>query len=192
MQTAYELLLQPAAADAAFDVERVEAALRALGATTRGDGALGWRLHEGEVTVVRVREAGTVTGLGLGVPFSDRLALLDALLGAALEVAEAQTLRLIDPQLGRAVTRADAGAVGAEFLRVSAYAGAYFGFGDARPVSAAPTDDEALSPTMKAVLVVLVFVVAMWAAYRSTAPGEPPERETSSRAPLGTTRPGKP
>jgi hypothetical protein len=172
MQTSYDLLLQPEAAGAPFAREVIEAVLRDRGAVTRGDGALVWKLKAGEVTVLPLREAGAVTGLELKLPFSERYELVTELLASAVDVARLNALRVVDPQLGRPVTEVDGGAITDEFLRISRYAGAYFGLGDALPVSMTPvSDDEAVSPTMKLVLVALVFGVAMFAAYSYFSPG---------------------
>jgi hypothetical protein len=171
MQTSYDLLLQPDAVGAPFAKDVIEAVLRDRGAVTRSDGALVWKLKAGEVTVLPLREAGAVTGLELKLPFSDRFELVTELLATAVDVARMNALRVVDPQLGRTVTEVDGGAITDEYLRISRYAGAYFGLGDALPVSMAPvTDDETMSPTMKLVLVALVFGVTMFAAYRYFSP----------------------
>ncbi|MCU0701676.1 MAG: hypothetical protein MUC96_34645 [Myxococcaceae bacterium] len=171
MQTSYELLLQPEVAGAAFARDVIEAVLRDRGAVTRGDGALVWKLKAGEVTVLPLRESGAITGLELKLPFSDRHELVSELLASAVDVARTNALRVVDPQLGRTVSEVDGGAITDEYLRISRYAGAYFGLGDALPVALPQaSDDETVSPVMKAVLAVLVFGVAMAAACRYFSP----------------------
>ncbi|MDX2011823.1 MAG: hypothetical protein SFW67_16640 [Myxococcaceae bacterium] len=172
MQTSYDLLLQPEPPGAAFARDVIEAVLRDRGAATRGDGALVWKLKAGDVTVLPLRESGAVTGLELKLPFSDRHELLNELLASAVDVARMNGLRVVDPQLGRTVSEVDGGAITDEYLRISRYAGAYFGLGDAIPMAMGPaSDDETLSPMAKVVLVVLVFGVAMAAAYSYFSPG---------------------
>lgn len=172
MQTSYDLLLQPLEVGAPFAREVIEAVLRDRGAMTRGDGALVWKLKAGDVTVLPLREAGVITGLELRLPFSDRLDLLNELLASSVDVARGNSLRVVDPQLGRTVTETDGGAITDEFLRVSRYAGAYFGLGDALPVSVGPAvEDDGLSPVTKGILVLLVFGVAMAVAYNYFSPG---------------------
>lgn len=170
MQTSYELVLQAATPGGPIDPAPIEAAIRARGGVARGDGALVWRFEAGEVVVVPLKEAGVVTGLELKVPFSDRTGLLSATHTAGVELAQALGLRLVDPQLGRAVREADGGAITDEYLRIARYAGQYFGLGDALPVAMAPPAEEGLSPLTKGVLALLVFAVAMAAAYQFFSP----------------------
>lgn len=169
MQTAYDLLLQPPVG-APFEPDPVQTRLKSLGATTRGDGALLWRFAAGEVVVLPFREALQVRGLELKVPFSERTDLLGEALSAVLELAKAEGLRVIDPQLGRTVLEGDLGAMADEFLRISRYAGQYHGLGDALPMLIGPSQDEGLSPATKGLLALLVFGVAMAAAWQYFAP----------------------
>lgn len=171
MQTSYDLVLQAGVAGAPLEVEPVDAAIRGRGGITRGDGALVWRFPAGDVVVLPLKEAGVVTGLELKVPFSDRTDLLGALLAASVEVAKSLELRLVDPQLSRTVRDADLGAVTDEYLRIARYAGQYFGLGDALPSAVSATaSEDGMSPVMKGVLALLVFAVAMAAAYQFFSP----------------------
>lgn len=171
MQTSYDLVLQASAPGTALDVEPVQAAIRERGGITRGDGALVWRFPMGDVVTLPVKEAGVVTGLELKVPFSDRTELLAALMTAAVELARAQNLRLVDPHLARTVLDADTSAVTDEFLRIARYAGQYYGLGDALPMAATgPSAEEGMSPVTKGLLALLVFAVAMAAAYQLFSP----------------------
>lgn len=171
MQTSYDLVLQAEAPGAPLEVGPVEAAIRERGGITRGDGALVWRFAAGDVTVLPLKEAGVVTGLELRIPFSDRTDLLTALLNAGVEIAKALQLRLIDPQLSRTVRDADLSAVTDEYLRIARYAGQYFGLGDALPSAVSSTAaEDGLSPVVKGVLALLVFAVAMAAAYQFFSP----------------------
>lgn len=172
MQTSYDLVLQAGAPGTALEVAPVEAAIRERGGITRGDGALVWRFPQGDAVALPLKEAGVVTGLELKVPFSDRTDLLATVLTSGVELARTLNLRLVDPQLARTVLEADAGAVTDEFLRIARYAGQYYGIGDALPMAVAPTQEEGLSPTTRAVLIVLVFAVAMAAAYQYFSPSE--------------------
>lgn len=172
MQTSYDLVLQAVASGAPLEVAPVEAAIRERGGVTRGDGALVWRFPAGEVVALPLKEAGVVTGLELKVPFSDRTELLANVLTSGVELARALSLRLVDPQLARTVLEADAGAVTDEFLRIARYAGQYYGIGDALPMAVAPSQDAGMSPVVRAVLMVLVFAVAMAAAYQFFSPSE--------------------
>lgn len=169
MQTSYDLVLQ-GAPGAQLEVAPVEAAIRERGGVTRGDGALVWRFPAGDVAVLPLREAGVVTGLELKVPFSDRTELLANVLTSGVELARTLSLRLVDPQLARTVVEADSGAVTDEFLRIARYAGQYYGIGDALPMAVAPSQEEGMSPVTRAVLMVLVFAVAMAAAYQYFSP----------------------
>ncbi|MBE2250799.1 MAG: hypothetical protein IAE78_14780 [Myxococcus sp.] len=171
MQTSYDLVLQATVPNGAFDAAPIEAAIRGQGGVTRGDGALVWRFPAGDVVVLPLREAGVVTGLELKVPFSDRTELLAGLLLAGVELARALQLRLVDPQLSRTVLEADVGAVTDEYLRIARYAGQYFGLGDALPTTMSPGEvDDGMSPVLKGVLALLVFAVAMAAAYQFFSP----------------------
>lgn len=170
MQTSYDLVIQ-AEPGASFDPAPVEAAIRARGGLTRGDGALVWRFPVGEVVTLPLREAGVVTGLELKIPFSDRLELVTAALPAAVEVARTLNLRVVDPHLARTVLEPDLGAVSDEFLRIARYAGQYYGLGDALPMAGSgPSAEEGLSPVVKALLALLVFAVAAAAAYQYFSP----------------------
>lgn len=169
MQTSYDLVLQ-GAPGAQLEVAPVEAVIRERGGVTRGDGALVWRFPAGDVVVLPLREAGVVTGLELKVPFSDRTELLANVLTSGVELARTLSLRLVDPQLARTVLEADSGAVTDEFLRIARYAGQYYGIGDALPMAVAPSQEEGMSPVTRAVLMVLVFAVAMAAAYQYFSP----------------------
>jgi hypothetical protein len=172
MQTSYDFVLQAPEAGSALDVAPIEAAIREKGGLTRGDGALVWRFPMGDVLTLPLREAGVVTGLELKVPFSDRTELLSATISAAVELARALNLRVVDPQLSRTILDVDAGAATDEYLRISRYAGQYFGLGDALPMAVEASQDEGLSPAVKGVLAFLVFAVAMAAAYQFFSPSE--------------------
>ncbi len=169
MQTSYDLVLQ-AAPGTPLEVAPVEAAIRERGGVTRGDGALVWRFPAGDVVALPLKEAGVVTGLELKVPFSDRTDLLATVLTSGVELARTLSLRLVDPQLARTVLEADAGSVIDEFLRIARYAGQYYGIGDALPMAVAPSQEAGMSPFVRAVLMVLVFAVAMAAAYQYFSP----------------------
>jgi len=171
MQTSYDLVLQAGVPGAPLDVAPIDAAIRGRGGMSRGDGALVWRFPAGDVLVLPLKEAGVVTGLELRVPFSDRTELLSALLAAGVEVAKSLELRLVDPQLSRPVREADISAVTDEYLRIARYAAQYFGLGDALPsaISASAAED-GMSPVLKGVLTLLVFGVAMAAAYQFFSP----------------------
>lgn len=172
MQTAYDLLLQPVSREAPFDPAPVQAALKTRGAIDRPDGALVWRFPVGEVVALVLREAGAVVGVELRVPFSDRTELLTQVLAASVDVAKELSLQLIDPQLGRTVVELDGASVSESFLRISRYAGQYYGLGDAfpMPLTSSVSDDDRLSPMLKGVLAVLVFAVALGAALQFFSP----------------------
>jgi hypothetical protein len=171
MQTSYDLVLQPATPGTPLDLGPVEAAIRERGGVTRGDGALVWRFPVGDVVTLPLKEAGAVTGLELKIPFSDRLELLGAVLPAAVDLSRALGLRVVDPHLSRTILETDVGAVTDEFLRIARYAGQYYGLGEALPMATqGPAAEEGLSPVVKGLLALLVFAVAMAAAYQFFSP----------------------
>lgn len=129
-----------------------------------------WRFPVGDVVVLPLKEAGVVTGLELKVPFSERADLLGALLAASVGLARSLELRLVDPQLSRTVKDGDLGAVTDEYLRIARYAGQYFGLGDALPSAVSAPAEDGMSPVVKGVLALLVFAVAMAAAYQFFSP----------------------
>jgi len=170
MQTSYDLVLQAGVPGAPVELAALEAAIVERGGLTRGDGALVWRFAAGDVVALPLREAGVVTGLELKVPFSERTDLLSALLSASVGLAKSLELRLVDPQLARTVRDADLGAVTDEYLRIARYAGQYFGLGDALPSAVSAPAEDGMSPVVKGVLALLIFAVAMAAAYQFFSP----------------------
>jgi len=147
----YELLLQSLTPGAPFPAERVAECLRALGAQLAADGAGSWALAGGVVEVRPLKEGGQQVATELRAPLSEKVDVLRELLVQAAAAAAQAEVCLFDLQLSRPVGKADQGALGDQFMRMSRYAGEMAGVSEAVGASfSAPA--EGLKPTTKILL----------------------------------------
>lgn len=168
----YELLLQPR--DGAFDAAAVEQALEAKGAHRRPDGVFRLRVGTTEIECSRLVEAGAAVAMVLGVPLSEKLDPVRALVLEGIALAEALQLRLVDPQLAKDVGLADEGRIADQYLRTAQYAGRYAGVSEAVAASFGPIEPEAgLKPGTKALLGIAAVLAALW-LIADTLIGPPP------------------
>lgn len=182
MAHTYDLLLQAPQPGDPAPVAELVTALNARGAVLTPDGRGSWKLPGGEVTVEVLLEEGAVKGLDLRVPLLDRTELLEATVKELVDVTEAVKARLTDPQRGDSVTLTSLGAVVDEYLRMARYAGEYGGVGGALGLTSYVAAPEEESTTLRWLLIVAVFALALWAGWRtlstiyqsSLPPDEPP------------------
>lgn len=181
MQHSYDLVFQSNQVGEAIALQPLLDALKTRGGTFDADGRGTWKLEKGDVTVspiVEVKEGSTggepgnpaekkVVGLDVRVPLRDTTALLEQVLGAMCEVAEASGVRVMDPQRGDTASITSLSSVTDEYLRVARYAGEYGAVSEALGLStyAAPTTEPESSP-FRPLMILAVLVVAAYIGYR--------------------------
>lgn len=167
MAHTYDLLLQASTPGEAAPVPALVAALTGRGAALSPEGRGTWKLPDGEVTIEPLLEEGVVKGLDVRVPMLDKTSLIEDVVRALVEIAQAAQGRVTDPQRGEAVALVTMSSLLDEYLRMARYAGEYGAVSGALGLStwaAAPEED---STTLRWVLVVVVFVIAGWAGWRT-------------------------
>jgi hypothetical protein len=169
MQHSYDLLIQSRAVGEAVPLDELVKVLTERGATLSVEGRGAWKLKDGEVAIAPVREEGTVRGLDVQCPFEDGSALLEGLVQALLEVAEATQTRVMDPQRSEQLSLAGAAATVDEYLRMGRYAGEYGGVSSALGLSswAAASPQQEESSSFRWLMVLAVFVVALYSGWRA-------------------------
>lgn len=182
MAHTYDLLLQARNPGEAAPVTTLVTALAGRGAVLSPEGRGSWKLSDGEVTIEPLVEEGSVKGLDVRVPLLDRTALVEDVVKQLVEVAQAAEGRLTDPQRGEAATLTSLSSVVDEYLRMARYAGEYGAVSGALGLSswAAPPEED--STALRWVLIVGVFLLALWAGWQtitslsdsSAPPDEPP------------------
>jgi len=169
----YELIYQASEAGQPFDPAAVEQQLAARGAAQRPDGAWVWKLPPGEVELFRVLENGACVGVDLKVPLTEKTELVRAAVSEGALLAVAAGVRLVDPHLNKTLGPLDGELVADEYLRTARYAGEYLGVPEAVHASFDGSRQEASSSGLsgKILLVFVVFVVAMYVAWRVVVGG---------------------
>lgn len=119
-----------------------------------------WVLPQGRCEVSPVREQGTVRAMAIGVPLSDRLDLMRAMLVAASGLAAGLNMTLFDPALLKAVGASDEEAVTARYLDMARYAGEFQGDSGALLASYGAAEPEGLKPATKVMLGLIGLVTA--------------------------------
>ena len=102
------------------------------------------------------------------VPFREKTELLEQVLQAMVDVAEATGLRVMDPQRGEEATLTTASSVSDEYLRMARYAGEYGAVSEALGLSSyvRPTTEPDSSP-FRWIMIFAVFAVAIYVGYRA-------------------------
>ncbi len=167
MAHTYDLLLQARTPGEVAPVAALVKVLSERGATLTPEGRGAWKLSDGEVTVEPLLEEGLVKGLDLRIPLLDRTGLLEDVVKQLVEVAERAEARLTDPQRGDVVALSTLSMVLEEYLRMARYAGEYGAVSGALGLStwAAPPEED--SSALRWVLLIVVFVIAAWAGWRT-------------------------
>lgn len=180
MAHTYDLLLQASTPGEAAPVAALVTAMTARGASLSPEGRGVWKLADGEVAIEPLLEEGIVKGLDVRVPMLDRTALLEEIVKALVDVAEAAGGRVTDPQRGEAVTLISFSPLVDEYLRMARYAGEYGAVSGALGLStwAAPPEED--STALRWVLIAAVFLLAGWAGWATIdairAASAPPEK----------------
>jgi hypothetical protein len=176
----YDLLLQARTLGEAAPVASLVTALLARGAKLDSAGRGVWKLSD-EVVIEPLLEEGQVRGLDVRVPLLDKTLLIEEVVKNLTEVAEGCEARVTDPQRGDAVTIGTLGLVLEEYLRMARYAGEYGGVSGALGLSSYGTPPEEDSTALRWVLIVGVFLIAVWASWNAidamreaNRPEEPP------------------
>jgi hypothetical protein len=160
----YDLLLQARTPGEAAPVAALVTALTAKGAVLTPEGRGTWKLSEGEVTVDPLLEEGVVKGLDVRVPLLDRTALVEDVVKALLEVAQAAEGRVTDPQRGDALSPGGGSALVEEYLKMARYAGEYGAVSGALGLStwAQPPEEDS---GIRWLMMIGVFAAALWLAW---------------------------
>lgn len=188
MAHTYDLLLQARTPGEVAPVAALVTALSAKGAVLTPEGRGTWKLNDGEVTVDPLLEEGVVKGLDVRVPLLDRTALVEDVVKLLIDVAQAAEARITDPQRGDAVSLTTLAMLLEEYLKMARYAGEYGAVSGALGLSTWASPPEEDSSAVRWVLLICVFVVALWAGWRTINSirdaNQPPEEE---RAPMDVT-----
>ena len=168
MQHSYDLVFQSKQVGEAVVLQGVIAALTARGAAVSAEGRGVWKLDKGEVNVSPMTDGPKVLGLDVRVPFREKTELLEQVLQAMVDVAEATGLRVMDPQRGDEATLTTASSVSDEYLRMARYAGEYGAVSEALGLSSyvRPTTEPDSSP-FRWIMIFAVFAVAIYVGYRA-------------------------
>lgn len=163
----YDLILQHPAPGQALDLLLARSALEAQGLALDGDGRGAWSLPEGQVEARPLHEGGALLGLEVRVPLRDSPALLEAVVKRLVEVATPEVARLVDPQRQATVSLASLGSTVDSYLQVARYAGEYGGVSAALGLSTLGQPVEEDSSALRWLLALAVFLVALYAAWRT-------------------------
>jgi hypothetical protein len=169
----YDLYLRGKTPEAAVDRAKLEAALRAAGATDK-DGAFSLPVGQG-----RCRAQLTATGMDLEMPFGAPEADFRAALLQAAELGARLELTLMDPQRGAEVTPASAEATVQTWIKANRYAvdtaGLVEDVRNALPIEPPKSQWNAKSKVLLALiaLVVLAYEVLMLSLSLFTTPPRP-------------------
>lgn len=187
MQHSYDLVFQPKQVGDALVLAPLLEALTARGGTFDADGRGTWKLDKGEVSVspmIEVKqEEGKepekkLLGLDVRVPFRDKTELLEQVVGAMAEIAEASGVRVMDPQRGEAASVTVLSSISDEYLRMARYAGEYGAVSEALGLSTyvAPSTEPESSP-FRPLMILAVLAVAFYVGYRAMTIRKPPAPE---------------
>ncbi len=157
----YDLLLQPSTPGAPLDIDQLEAAVLAQGATRRGDGGLSWTVDRQELGVRRLLEGGVCRALEVRVPYHERTTALEAAFPLVVAAAEQAGVIVSDPQLNHAVRLDNLASVVDAFRRASRYAGEMMGVSEAVGASFPPRTPLERAPARLFWLAALAFVIAV-------------------------------
>ncbi len=163
----YDLLVQSREPGEPFPREAAVAALTAAGARFDEHGRGAWRLPAGELELGPMLENGAWLALEVKVPLSDKTELLEAAVRALCDVAEQAPLRVIDPQRGEPVSVTGLGSMASEFFRLARHAGEYGGVSEALGLSSYASEAPRDSGSTRALLALVVFVLALYATWRT-------------------------
>ncbi len=167
MAHTYDLLLQAGTPGEAAPVAALVTALTARGAVLSPEGRGLWKLSDGEVTIEPLLEEGLVKGLDVRVPLLDKTGLVEDVVKSLVDVAQLVQGRLTDPQRGDAATLTTLSSLLEEYLRMARYAGEYGAVSGALGLSTWASPPEEDSSTLRWVLLLVVFVIAGWAGWRT-------------------------
>jgi hypothetical protein len=180
----YDLLLQAKNPGEAAPVAALVAALMSRGAQVNSTGSGTWKLSDGEVTIDPLVEEGMVKGLDVRVPLLDKTGLIETVLKALVDIAAEAQGRVTDPQRGDAATVLGLSSLLEEYLRMARYAGEYGAVSGALGLTTWATPPEEDSSALRWVLLVGVFVVALWAGWRTINAVRDANRPQETPAPM--------
>lgn len=168
MAHSYDLVLQAKTPGEPAPVTAFVTALLARGAKVDEAGRGTWKLPDGEVIIEPLLEEGQVKGLDVRVPMLDKTSLVEDVVRALAEIAEANAGRVSDPQRGAEAAGSSMALITEEYLRMARYAGEYGGEGGALGLStwAQPPEE---SSTGKWLMLLAVFVVALWVTFKTVS-----------------------
>lgn len=184
MAHSYDLLLQAKTPGEAAPVAALVTELLTRGAKVDALGRGTWKFPDGEVTLEPLVEEGQVKGLDVRVPFVDRTALMEDVVKRLNEVAEVVGGRVSDPQRGEPASLSGLGLLLEEYTRMARYAGEYQGVSEALGLSTWASPPEEDSSTLRWVLIIAVFVLALWASWRTVTSMRESDRPEQTPAPM--------
>lgn len=167
MLRSYDLVLQSRTPGEPAPLDQLLVALSGRGAQldAKGNGVL--KVDRGEAAVSPVLENGVTVGLDVRVPFHEKLELLESIFKVLVDVAEVSEARLLDPQRNETATHAGFTATTDEYLRMARYAGEYGGVSEALGLSSMGVQPEENSGSVRWLMAVAVFLVALYAGWRT-------------------------
>lgn len=167
MAHTYDLLLQAKNPGEPAPLVALVTALNARGATVSPEGRGTWKLPGGEIAVEPLFEEGAVKGVDLRVPLADTTTLLENAVKELVDLVAQVDARLTDPQRGDSVTLTSLSSVVDAYLRMARYAGEYGGVGAALGLTSYVAPPESDSTTLRWLMIGGVFLLALWAGWRT-------------------------
>lgn len=167
MLRSYDFVLQSRTPGEPAPLDQLVVALSGRGAQLDAKGVGVLKVDRGEATVQPTMENGVVIALDVRVPFHEKLELLESIFKVLVDVAEVSEARLLDPQRNESASHASFSGTADEYLRMARYAGEYGGVSEALGLSTMAAQPEEDSGSVRWLMAIAVFVVALYAGWRT-------------------------